>query len=130
MTNKYEVEKTNESNAVEPASTRPRVQPRADIFETEGAFTLVADMPGVDDKTVEVTVKQNVLTIHGENRMPAPEGFRSVYAEFEPADYFRAFQLAGDVDASKIKATVKNGVLRVSVPKAAPAHRKIPVQAS
>ena len=130
MTKNHETEKTDDTSAVEPASTRPRVQPRADIFETAGAFTLVADVPGVDDKTLDVSVKQNVLTIRGENRMAAPEGFRPVYGEFESADYFRAFQLSGDVDASKIKATVKNGVLRVSVPKAAPAHRKIPVQSS
>jgi HSP20 family molecular chaperone IbpA len=130
MTNSFEAKSTSSTHAVEPASTRRRVQPRADIFETEGAFTLVADMPGIDEKSLEVTLKQNVLSIHGESRAAAPEGFRRVYSELEDADFFRAFQLTGDVDSSKIKAAVKNGVLRVSVPKAAPAHRRIPVHTS
>jgi HSP20 family molecular chaperone IbpA len=128
MTHQYAID-TNDTNGVEPASTRPSVLPRADIFETAEGFTLLADMPGVDEKSIEVTVKQNVLTIRGENRAAEPEGFRKVYSEFEQADFVRSFQLSGDADASKIKAAVKNGVLRVAVPKAAPAHRKIPVEA-
>jgi HSP20 family molecular chaperone IbpA len=117
------------ANGRDTAGARRRTAPRADVFETEGAFTLVADMPGVDETSVDVTLNQRVLTIRGEAHLPPSRGARAAYAEFEGADYVRAFQLAGDVDASKITASIKDGVLRVSVAKAEPAQRKIPVRA-
>jgi HSP20 family molecular chaperone IbpA len=111
------------------AGARRRTAPRADVFETEGAFTLVADMPGVDETSVDVTLNRRVLTIRGQAHWPASRGARAAYAEFEEAEYVRAFQLADAVDASKITASIKDGVLRVSVAKAEPAQRKIPVRA-
>jgi HSP20 family molecular chaperone IbpA len=119
----------HQARAVEPTRERPRLVPRSDVFETESAFTLLADMPGVDEKSVEVTLHDRVLTITGSVNPRAPEGYRRVYAEFEDADYQRAFQLSGDVDAAAIRATVKNGVVRISVPKLKPAQKKVPVLA-
>lgn len=124
------VEKSpHQAQEVEPTHERPRLVPRSDVFETEGAFTLLSDMPGVDEKSVEVTLHDRVLTITGTVHPRRQEGYRRVYAEFEDADYERAFRLSGDVDASAIQATVKNGVLRVSVPKLKPAQKKVPVLA-
>jgi HSP20 family protein len=118
-----------QSHEVEPTHARARLIPRSDVFETEGAFTLLADMPGVDEHSVEVTLHDRVLTITGTVQARSQAGYRRVYSEFEDADYQRAFQLSGDVDASAIQATVKNGVLRVSVPKRKPAQKKVPVLA-
>jgi HSP20 family protein len=111
--------------------TRPRrtLVPPADIYETKDSVHLVADMPGVDEKSVDITLQKSVLTITGRVEPRDTEGFRRVYAEFEEGDYSRSFQLSGEVDSSKIKATMKNGVLHVSVPKLKPAQKKIPVLA-
>ena len=109
------------------ACARRRAAPRADELESDGAFTLVADMPGVDESSVEVTLEERVLTIHGRSHVPEHEG--AAYAEFEGTDYVRRFHLSDDVDASKITASIKDGVLRVAVPKAEPAHTKILVRA-
>ena len=106
---------------------RPVYSPRTDIFETEDRVVLVADMPGVDDRSIDVTLERNVLTITGRTRDVAPEGYRLAYAEFERGDYQRSFALSNQVDRDGIEASMKDGVLRVSVPKAKPASKKIPV---
>jgi HSP20 family molecular chaperone IbpA len=134
MNKKHDIEQPEkngiaEAHAVEPTRERPRIVPRADVLETDESFVLVADMPGVDEKSVEVTLHNRVLTITGEVRPRQHEGYRRVYAEFEDADYERAFHISADVDASAIQATVKNGVLRVSVPKRKPAQKKVSVLA-
>jgi HSP20 family molecular chaperone IbpA len=117
------------ANGQAAAGARREAAPRVDVVENEGAFTLVADMPGVDDTSVEVTLEQRVLTIRGCADVPAPEGASGAYAEFRGTDYVRAFHVTDEVDASKITAVIKDGVLRVSVPKAVPAQKKIVVRA-
>jgi HSP20 family molecular chaperone IbpA len=129
LKNKDEQKVAQPTTEVEPTRERPRLPPRADVFETEEAFTLVADMPGVDEKSVDVTLKDRVLTLFGAVSARQFEGYRRVYSEFDDADYERSFQLSGDVDAAAIQASVKNGVLRVSVPKRKPAAKKVTVLA-
>jgi HSP20 family molecular chaperone IbpA len=106
---------------------RPAFSPRTEIFETNDEVVLVAEMPGVDETTVDVTLEDRVLTISGKTRDVAPEGYRRVYAEFERGDFRRSFELSDEVDAERIEASVKDGILRVRVPKAKPATRRIPV---
>jgi HSP20 family protein len=129
----YEVEPERTENATtqpEPTNPRPTLVPRADIYETADAVHLVADMPGVDERSVEVTLEKNVLTISGRVTPPgAPQGWQRVYSELADGDWKRSFQLSNEADTQSIRATVKNGVLRLSVPKRQPAHRKIEVLA-
>jgi HSP20 family molecular chaperone IbpA len=115
--------------AVERTHERRVVQPRCDIWESEDAVTLVADMPGVDDTSLDVTLENNVLKIAGRTRFEAPEGYSLRWAEFEPVDYERSFALSQRVDADKITASMKNGRLTVAVPKTQPAQKRIAVQA-
>jgi HSP20 family molecular chaperone IbpA len=113
--------------AVEQTRERPVYAPRTDIYETEDAVFLVADMPGVDDKSIDVTLERSTLTIRGRTQYSAPEGYRLAYAEFERGDYQRSFVLSANADANRIEASMKDGVLRVSVPKTKPALKKIRV---
>jgi HSP20 family protein len=106
---------------------RPLFSPRTEISETKDEVLLVAQMPGVDENSVDVTLEDHVLTISGKTRDVAPEGYRRIYAEFERGDFRRSFELSDEVDAEKIEASVKDGILRVRVPKAKPATRRIPV---
>lgn len=110
--------------------TRPRkvYTPAVDILERKDDIVVTADMPGVDEKTVDITLEKNVLTIYGMVEPQFPEGQRFALSEYGVGDYQRAFTLSGEVDRDRINASVKNGVLRLVLPKAAAARaRKIEV---
>ena len=103
---------------------RPVYVPQVDIVETEDALEIFADMPGVTRDTVEVTLEQRVLRIHGRAEMPLPEGLAPLYLEYQPGDYERAFTLSDAVDPAGIEARVRGGVLHLKLPKAGPAKRQ------
>ncbi len=121
-----------EPEVVEKKRTRregPVFVPRADIVETTDAVVLTADMPGVEDSSVEITVEKQVLTIVGRVEQEAPEGYRLGYREYRTGDYQVSFRLSDAIDPDKITATVKDGVLKLELPKAATARsRKIDVK--
>jgi HSP20 family molecular chaperone IbpA len=105
--------------------------PRADIYETDNELVIVADMPGVDENSLDITLEKNVLSIRGYVESLAPENYSLAYAEYEVGDYERNFTLSNEIDKDNIAAKVKNGVLHVHLPKAGPAKaRKITVQAA
>ena len=109
---------------------RPLFAPRTDIFETEKSLVVVADMPGVDENSVEVVLEQNVLTLRGRVSPQTPENHRLAYQEYEVGDFERSFEVSEHIDRDNIVATVKHGVLRVTLPKAGPAlPKKITVKA-
>jgi HSP20 family molecular chaperone IbpA len=105
--------------------------PQADIYETQDDIFVVADMPGVDEKSVDITLEKNVLTITGFVEMQEPDNYDLAYAEYETGHFERRFTLSNEIDRDKIEATVKNGVLRLRLPKAKEAKvRKIAVKAA
>ena len=109
---------------------RPVYAPQVDIVETEDALEIFADMPGVTRDTVEVTLEQRVLRIHGRAEVPLPEGLAPLYLEYQPGDYERAFTLSDAVDPAGIEARVRAGVLQLKLPKAGPAKlQRIEVRA-
>ena len=106
-------------------------RPLTDIVETEDSVTLMLEMPGVAAEDVDVTLEQRVLTIRGKVRPTQPEKLQLAYAEYGEGDYERAFTLSDDFDPDKIDASVANGVLTVTLPRAAEAKpKKIAVKAS
>lgn len=127
-TQKQEV--TTMSDA-ERTRSRKAYVPRADIYETADDIVVVADMPGVDENSLDLTLEKNVLTINGYVEPVEPENYGLAYAEYEVGDYQRSFTLSNQIDQEKIEASVKNGVLRLRLPKAGPAKaRKITVKAA
>ncbi len=103
--------------------------PAADIYETEDAMFIIADVPGVNQANVEVTLEKNVLTITAYPTEDTFEGLSLVYGEYGYGDLERRFVLSNAIDQEKIEATVQNGVLTLRLPKAGPAKsRKIVVQ--
>lgn len=115
---------------VERASSRRVYVPRVDIREAGDQVVLTADMPGVDENSVDITLEKNVLTIEGRVEMERPNGYELAYAEYGIGDYHRTFALSNEVDQSRIEATVRNGVLRLVLPKSEVAKtRKIAVRA-
>jgi HSP20 family molecular chaperone IbpA len=115
----------------EPTAERARpLTPVVDVYETEAAVVMLADVPGVAEDGVDLTVDRGILTVRAINRQQAPQGFRAVYQEYAPADFERRFTLGDAIDATGISASVANGVLRIELPKArAAVPRKIAVKA-
>jgi len=112
--------------------TRDRVAfvPRVDIYETNDGIFVVADMPGVDEESVDITLEKDVLTIDGYVEPVAPEEYRLAYAEYRVGDYQRRFTVSDQIDREGIEATMKDGVLRLRLPKAEPTTKKIAVKAA
>ncbi|NJC87448.1 MAG: Hsp20/alpha crystallin family protein [Desulfuromonas sp.] len=106
-------------------SGRRYVAPPVDIIETDEGLTLMADVPGLDDQHLEISVDQGVLTIEGQ----APFGSGELlWREYAMDGYWRQFQLPDSYDAAKAKAEVRHGVLTLHLPKAEAARpRKISI---
>lgn len=122
----------SEGAEVPAERTRPRriYTPKVDILETEERIEILADMPGVDEASVELTLEKNVLTIYGKVEADIPERHRLAVSEYGIGDYQRQFVLSNEVDRERIEAVAKNGVLSIQLPKAASAKtRKIAVRA-
>lgn len=102
--------------------------PAVDIYETNDSVVLVADMPGVGADDVDLTLESNVLTVTGRVETPHDEP-EAVYLEYETGDFQRSFTLSEDVDADGIEANMANGVLTLTLPKAAPTRKRIEVKA-
>lgn len=121
-----------EKKAVQAAgeSTRdvPVFVPAVDIYESENALTLVADMPGVPIDKIDIDLDSDQLTIRGAVPQQEEKG-KVIFKEFTVGDYYRQFTLSSDIDRSKIQASIKDGVLKLVLPKAEAAKpRKITVQ--
>ncbi|NPV87102.1 MAG: Hsp20/alpha crystallin family protein [Anaerolineae bacterium] len=132
MSKEIEVKKKQEiapAEGQERARDRSLFVPLADIYETDDSVYVAADMPGVNENSVDITLDKNVLTIRGEVDAVAPQGYRPVYLEYGVGDYERKFVLSNEIDREKIEASVKDGVLSLKLPKVGPAiARKITVK--
>jgi len=114
-----EVQKQEEAPTDEMERTRSRrcFVPRADIYETDKEIIVLTDVPGANEKTVDITLEKNVLSITAYVEPAIPNGFEVAYAEYEEGDYQRNFRLSDAIDRDKIEATVSEGVLRLRLPK-------------
>jgi HSP20 family protein len=106
------------------APERPLFRPSVDILDTPNEVLLVADVPGVDEAHLEVTLDKNVLTIHGTVEQPSFEGYTPARTEYAVGDFERVFTLSEDVGREGIDATVKDGVLQLRLPKTARSQRR------
>lgn len=104
--------------------------PRTDIYEMDDKIVIVADMPGADKDSIDITLEKNILTINATIDPHVPQGYTLQAAEYEVGDFHRTFRLSNEVDRNKIEAVVKDGVLRLYLTKASEAQaRKIGVKA-
>ncbi len=104
--------------------------PDVDIIERKDDIMVIADMPGIDEKSVDITLENNVLSIYGQVDWDAPGNLKLLHGEYGIGDYQRVFTLSGEVNRDKIEATVNNGILKIILPKAEAARtKKIAVKA-
>lgn len=92
--------------------------PQVDIVESENQILLVADLPGVDQDGLDISLEKNVLTIRGTVANHAPEGYQLGYSEYSVGNFERAFTVSNDIDRQGIEAVIKDGVLKLTLPKA------------
>ncbi len=102
--------------------------PRFDFADKGDYFVVTGDVPGLTADDIKVTLTQDLLTIQGERKVEAPEGYNVLRQERPSFRFTRSFTMPAPVDAEKTRATVKNGVLTVELHKAAearPRHIKV-----
>jgi len=108
----------------EPSDRPPVFLPAVDIHETDDGAVLLADLPGCDEASVDVRLEEGVLTITGRVEPDDFPGHQLTHGEYRPGDFERSFSVSDIVDAARIKARVKDGVLRLDLPKAEAAKPK------
>jgi HSP20 family protein len=125
------LEKNDQPNGTTPMERQSVCYtPRVDILENEEGLTIYADMPGVKPDDVEVLFDKGELSLHG-RCSASVEGRNFLAAEYGIGDFYRAFSISQDIDADRISAELKQGVLTVRLPKSeAVKPRKIQVQGS
>ena len=103
--------------------------PRADIYETEDEISVLADVPGASEKSLDITLERDELSIKAFIDPVPSAGYQLAYAEYEEGDYERSFRLSDQIDRDRIEASISNGVLHLRLPKAPGAKtRKISVK--
>ena len=123
---KQEVQQAGESTKSER-----QFVPAVDIFETEQAVTVMAEMPGVEKAGVDINLDDDVLTIQGTRTTDIGKEETMLLREYESGSYMRRFTISETINRDKIEATMQNGILTLVLPKVEPAKpRKIEVKAT
>jgi HSP20 family molecular chaperone IbpA len=105
--------------------------PPVDVIEDASGITLLADLPGVSKEKLSVQLEPDSLTIEGDVALDMPEGMESSHADVRLPRYRRVFSLSRELDTEHTSAELKNGVLKLRIPKAAHVQpRRIEVRAS
>jgi HSP20 family protein len=111
-------------DGVERTRNRRVYSPLTDVIETRDHILVVADIPGADEKSVNITLEKNILTIDAFPEPRDSDKYSLIYREYGTGDYQRVFSLSDQIDRDKIEAVVKNGVLYLDLPKASEARAK------
>ena len=119
-----EPKRSAEPQGGERTRSRRTFRPSVDIYEAENGLMLLADVPGATPEGMTITLERRVLSIHAQAVEHAPEGYSLVYQEYEVGDFECQFTLSGEFDAERIEASLTNGVLRLTIPKAAEAQAR------
>lgn len=129
MSDNVKHERSGSDLSVERTRDGVVFEPRVDIIETDEGLVLRADVPGAAADTLDMRFEDRELTIHA--AVPARhESKKCLYREYDEGDFYRAFQIGENIDASAIHAEISNGVLTVYLPKTeAVKPRRIEVRA-
>ena len=92
-------------------------RPRIDILETEAAYHWVADVAGASEEQVEISIEKGILTLSAKVAPPVLEGFDPAWSGYAVGDWTRNVRLGDGIDRENIEATLRDGVLRITLPK-------------
>jgi HSP20 family protein len=134
MSNKVQTSSSSTSSSAAATGTQRQPQqrfvvPPVDVFEDEASITLLADLPGVVRDQLQVRVDGDSLVLEATATTVGPENMELVYGELQCPTYRRQFTLSRELDTQRIDAQLRDGVLRLTIPKAEEARpRRIQVQ--
>lgn len=124
-----ELKKQADSGDIERTSTRRTFIPNTDIIEQEDTLLVLMDIPGAVEDNIEVNLEDNILTVTAKIDAETYDGYRPLYQEYQVGDFQRSFRLIEDFDSDKIEATLKQGVLTLTLPRSEKAKpRKIQIK--
>lgn len=119
-----QVKEKQEAMKPEQTTEGPVFMPAVDIFETDQEITVLADMPGVKSDDLNIDLDNDVLTLAGKVEPRGKPEEEPLITEYETGNYYRQFTLSDIIDQEKIEANLKNGELRLRMPKAEKAKPK------
>ena len=111
------VQNTRQQAPQQPEAMPLELTPAVDIIEDKSGVTLLVDLPGVERAGLDIDVDKNVLTIRGNINLHTDEKLNATYMDVHAGTFTRQFTLGSELDASAIDATLKDGVLKLSVPR-------------
>ncbi len=118
--NMLEIDQHNtsvEKNRQQARAEVIHLRPLTDIHENGTGVKLYLDMPGVNKESLKIDIDKNVLTIKGEIELDLPENMQARYIELNSGVFERQFTLGDELDSENIEATLKQGVLELSIPR-------------
>lgn len=110
------VNKKDQVNTVTKQSL-PQLRPVVDIHENDDYIALYAELPGVNQDDLTITIDQDTLLLEANATITAPADMKPVYAEFQAAQYKRSFSLSNDLDTEHVVAKLNHGILELKIPK-------------
>jgi HSP20 family protein len=122
---------TRDEGQVQHEARTPQLvlRPPTDIFEDDEGITLQMDVPGASRERLALQVNRNQLDVEADAQIEMPQDMEAVYADVRATHYQRTFALSSELDADRIDATLKDGVLTLRIPKRAELRpRKIEVR--
>ncbi|MEO5375278.1 MAG: Hsp20/alpha crystallin family protein [Alphaproteobacteria bacterium] len=109
---------------METTRALPTFTPSTDIYETGDDLVVMVEMPGVGADGIDIKLDNRTLMITGCGETTTIEGYAQTYAEYRDGNYHRSFTLSEDIDEERIHATMKDGLLKLTLPKASPPPTK------
>lgn len=129
MNESTEMDTRKEGEIATRGEPGPALRPPVDIYEDANGITLKADLPGVSRDRLDIQLDGDSLVIAADMSVDVPAGTEALYADVRATRYERSFTLSKELDAEKISAEMKNGVLTLTLPKRAELQpRKIEVR--
>lgn len=98
--------------------------PRTNLYDSGDHFVVVAEVPGMTKDDIDVKIQGNYLELSGNRKKESPEGYKVHRTESPTATFTRSFTIPSDVDVEKVNASLKNGLLTLTLPKAEAAKPK------
>jgi len=115
---------------VETAKSDRYFVPLVNICESDSEVIVIVEMPGVPKDRVQIALEDNILTIRGTQQIEKVDDAKILLQEYESRNFFRRFTVLETIDQDAIRASINNGILKIVLPKAAPAQpRKIEITA-
>src|SRR5262249_53032720 len=92
-------------------------RPAVALYDSNDAYVVLVELPGADEKGLQVRIEKGVLTIDAPLKLDLPTGARARYCEMRLGDYRRSLDIGEDIDEDKIEATFRSGLLKLTMPK-------------